>query len=309
MRAARVSAAASVPVVGDVEDPSPDDRARVVAAGLNPVDLAIVSGSMPFRRLADGAVAGFEGVAEKGSGELVYISAPRSPYGSFAELVPLAGAETTPVPAGLEPVAAAALGVPGIAAWMALTTAGELREDDRVLILGGTGSVGRIALQAAQALGASTVVGTARDDAGSATIEDLGGVAVSLAAPDSYEDALRRISPDGFDLVIDTLWGDPLSATLRHLRTGGRVAQIGNAAGARADVAAADFRNRRARIVGHSNFLASSAERTQAYAQVAQLAAEGRITVQASTTPLSELPSIWERFAVGDLPGKTVVVP
>jgi NADPH2:quinone reductase len=108
MRAAVIHELGGDPVVEEFRDPpAGNDRARVLAAALNPVDLTIASGKLPFRRPAPPFVAGLEGVAQLPDGSHRYFSAPALPFGSVAEWVPLGEAETAAVPAGLDPAIAA----------------------------------------------------------------------------------------------------------------------------------------------------------------------------------------------------------
>ena len=93
----------------------------LLAASLNPVDVAVAAGLNPRRRSALPLVLGLHGVARRADGALVHFIAPAAPYGAFAERVPLADAETVPLPDGLDPSRAAALGICGVAAWTALT--------------------------------------------------------------------------------------------------------------------------------------------------------------------------------------------
>lgn len=311
MRAAVFDQTAQTAQVVDLEL-SPDDSAQavpVVAAALNPVDLAIASGKLPFRRLPDGAVLGFEGVAEEQPGKYVYFSAAQPPWGSLAERVDLTGAEVVDVPTGVEPSAAAAIGVPGIAAYLALTKAGRFTAGDRVLVLGGTGSVGRIAAQVALALGADAVVATARGSASYQEVEALGAQVVSGTSAETFDNDLTGIGDEGFDVVIDTIWGDVAAAALQHLRPGARFAQVGNSASPSATIMAPDFRNRAAALVGHSNFLATAEQRMDAYAQVANLLQQGRLDIESRTAPLDQLSREWTALASGTNRGKVVIVP
>jgi NADPH:quinone reductase-like Zn-dependent oxidoreductase len=298
MRAAVIDHDGGDLVVRDVADPRGNDVVRVVAAPLNPVDRAIAAGMLRFRKPGPGDVLGLEGVAERTDGTLVYFFAPPFPGGSFAELVPLAGAETVDVPSGVDAVTAAAIGVPGIAAALSLRAA-ELRPDDTVLVLGATGAVGTLAVQIAVARGAAKVIGTARDARSSATLESFGSRAAVATDSGELDAALSALAPDGVDVVIDLLWGDFFTTTVRHLATGGRVVQVGNASGATAEVAAPEFRNRGARLIGHSNFLVTPAERAQAYAEVAGLAAGGSLAVRADAVGFSEFEAIWRTAPSG----------
>ena len=150
MRAAVVEALGGLPIVEEFADPTGDDVAEVVAAALNPFDLIVAAGQMPARQPSPPFIAGIEGIARLSDGTLSYFANPRLPYGSLAELVPLAGADTATVPAGLDPAFAAALGVSGIAAWLSLTNTGRLMPGERVLILGAEGQVGQLATQLAR---------------------------------------------------------------------------------------------------------------------------------------------------------------
>ncbi|HEY0935047.1 MAG TPA: hypothetical protein VGD91_15040 [Trebonia sp.] len=74
-----------------------------------------------------------------------------------------------PVAAGIDDVTAAALGNTGLAAWPALTWRARLQPGETVLVLGAAGALGRIAHQAALALGAAAVVAADRSIARSTT--------------------------------------------------------------------------------------------------------------------------------------------
>jgi NADPH:quinone reductase-like Zn-dependent oxidoreductase len=89
MRAIVVREYGTAPVVSEVAEPD-GEPGEVLAASLNPVDVSVAKGLIPFRRPV--------------------------PYGALAERVPLAGTETVPLPAGLDPVlAAAVVSVSGLA--------------------------------------------------------------------------------------------------------------------------------------------------------------------------------------------------
>ena len=98
MRAMVVRKYGTAPVVCEVADPA-GPAAEVLAASLNPAGIAVAAAALnPFRRPALPLVLGLDGVARRADGALVHFFAPAVPYGAFADRVPLAGAETVPLP-------------------------------------------------------------------------------------------------------------------------------------------------------------------------------------------------------------------
>ncbi len=287
-----------------------DDVAQVLAAPLNPVDLVVVAGQMPHRQAPVPFIAGVEGIARLANGSMRYFSGPKLPYGSLAERVPLAGAETVAVPTGISPTVAAALGTSGLAAWLALSRTGRLAPGERVLILGAEGQVGQIATQAARLLGASRVVGAVRDDASRQVALDRGAdAAVSTADPSALAERLRAALPDGADLVLDMVWGPVVGYALEVARPRARVVQVGNSGGALATLSAPALRNKLVGLVPHSNYFFSAAERAAAYEQLAAHAASGALRVEVESVPLAEAPSAWRRLKTGAAARKLVIVP
>src|SRR5204862_4763658 len=94
------------------------------------------------------------------------------------------------LPGDVDPALAAAIGIAGVAAWVPVAWRAKPTPEDRVLVLGATGAVGQIAVQAARLLGAAKVVGVGRRDLDRIG-EELGG--------------------EGFTVCIDPVWGEPLA--------------------------------------------------------------------------------------------------
>ncbi len=310
MRAAVVDALGGVPIVEEFADPTGDDVAEVAAAALNPFDLVVAAGQMPARQPAPPFVAGVEGIARLADGTLSYFAGPGLPYGSLAERVPLAGAETYTVPAGLDPAFAAALGVSGIAAWLSLTNTGRLTSGEQVLILGAEGQVGQLATQLARLLGASQVVGAVRADENRQVVLEHGAdAAVSTADLGTLSERLRAVVGDGVDLVLDLVWGPVIAHAIDVARLRARVVQVGNAAGAAATLPAPMFRNKLVSILPHSNWAFSGAERAAAFEQLAKYAQSGALRLEVERVPLDDAASAWARLEAGSAARKLVIVP
>jgi NADPH2:quinone reductase len=243
-------------------------------------------------------VVGTEGIGEL-DGTRWYFDTVVPPYGSVAERCPVERDSLIEVPEDLDPGLAVSLGVAGLAAWLALTWRAELREGESVLVLGASGVVGQIAVQAARLLGAGKVVAAARDDASlDRARHELGADAVvQLAGEGDFADRFREAVGGGYDVVIDPVWGEPAVAALAALNDEGRLIAIGNAAGETAAIPGRDFRNRLARVIGHTNFKASHELKREAFAAMARHALAGEIQVPIDERPLEEVAAAWEAQA------------
>src|SRR5918997_3525485 len=168
MRAAVLHEHGGVPVLEEFRDPAAEPGAVVLelqAAAMNPIDLRVATGQFPLERYEVPYVAGKEGVGRGPDGQLAYFEYSRKPFGAFAERTLVDEDDLYPVPDGLDPALAVCLGVSGLAAWLGLTWRGQLAEGETVLVLGASGVVGQIGVQAARLLGAGRVVAAGRDEA------------------------------------------------------------------------------------------------------------------------------------------------
>lgn len=301
MRAAVLQARGEPPAPGEFEDPRPDDGHPVVAvlaAGINPIDLALAAGKVPARERQHPSVPGLEGVGEL-DGRRCYFDTPVAPFGSLAELVPVEPDSLIDVPDELDSGLAVSLGIAGLAAWLALTWRAHLQPGENVLVLGSSGVVGQIALQAARLLGAGKVVAAARDEASLEQAQhQLGADAVvALSGEDGLAERLREAVGGGYDVVIDPLWGRPAVAALETLNRDGRLVSIGNSAGESTELAVRDFRNRLGHIIGHTNFHAPPEVKREAYEAMAGHAVAGELTVPVEEVSLDQVASAWEKQA------------
>jgi NADPH2:quinone reductase len=277
---------------------------------MNPVDIRIASGTFPNERHEPPYVAGKEGVGRRPDGTLVYFDVSREPFGAFAERTLVDTGSGYPLPDGLDPALAVSLGVSGLAAWMALDWRGQVKPGDSVLILGASGVVGQIGVQAAKLLGAGRVVAAARNPEGLERARRLGADAVvSLEQEEDLAAAFREASGgDGFDVVYDPLWGAPGVAALTTLKSFGRHVQFGQSAGAEASVSSTAIRAKPVDLLGYTNYTAPGDVLAQAYDRMARHAAAGEIRVEVERIGLDGVADAWQRQTSS--PGrKLVVVP
>jgi NADPH:quinone reductase-like Zn-dependent oxidoreductase len=321
MRAAIVSAYQAPPEASERPEPSAAGGRAVVeliAAALNPADLAISSGSFPAGSPPLPYVPGIEGVGwvvQSGRfspGTRVWASGRGlgvAADGSFAERFAAADEVLVEVPADADDLVAAALGQVGLAAWMPLSWLAPVRPGESVLVLGATGSVGSVAVQVAKFLGAGRVVSVGRDEAGLETVRGLGADAtVSLEGDDFRERLAVAVDGAAPTLILDLLWGPPLEAALAVAGPGARIAHVGQSAAPTATLLSGFVRGKQLQILGYSNFAVPLDVIAQGYADLVGHATAGRIRLDAEAVPLEQVGAAWERQRQGhDV--KLVLVP
>ncbi|HYI18694.1 MAG TPA: zinc-binding dehydrogenase [Solirubrobacteraceae bacterium] len=297
MRAAILREHGAVPEIAEHPDPTGPGVVDLVVAGMNPVDTRIATGTFPLERHEPPYIAGKEGVGRREDGSLVYFEYSEKPFGAFAERTRLEPGQGYPVPDGLDPALAVCLGVSGLAAWLGLEWRGRLAAGETVLVLGASGVVGQIAVQAAKLLGAGRVVAAARNPEWLERLPGLGADAtVSLADEAGRAEALKAAAGDGgYDVVLDPLWGAPAVAAIGAMARFGRLVALGQAAGAEATIPSAAVRGKPVDLLGYTNYTAGEERKAAAYAALAAHAAAGRIRVEIERYGLDDVPRVWER--------------
>src|SRR5271165_816885 len=190
---------------------------HVRASALKPVDKQMANGShyASFRELP--VVCGLDGVGRLDDGSRVFFAVPRQPHGGMAQRTVVSRVRCWPLPDNIDDVTAAAVVNPGVSAWLALLERAKLAAGDHVLVLGATGTTGRLAVQIAKLFGAGRVVAAGRDKKALSTLQDLG--ADSTIALNQQDEKLvgafrREAGEKGFNIVIDYLWGHPTEVLL-----------------------------------------------------------------------------------------------
>ena len=301
MRAAVIERYGEPPVVRQLDEPKADGASlvEVTAAPLNPVDISIASGNFYAGSPPTPYVPGGEGIGRPllagKPGPRVYFRAAL-PNGALAERAVVSGGQTVPIPDNVPDGVAAALGTPGIAAYLALTRRAQLKAGETVLVLAASGVLGSIAVQAARLLGAGRIVAGGRDKRGLARARELGAHAtVDLKQTDGLTDRIREASAGQLDVVIDPVWGVPGVAALEAMSPMGRFVQLGQSAGPDAVVKSGILRGRYLSVLGHTNFLVPWEEQAAAYRKLVEYAASGQIKVEFEVLPLEAAPEAWKQ--------------
>ena len=213
--------------IEDAPEPRPlptEVLVRVKAIGLNPLEARLRAGEFPLIGRPP-FILGWDlsGVVEQAQtwrfrpGDEVFGMPlfPRTANG-YAEVVAAPALHLVRKPASLSHVEAAALPVVGLTAWQGLVDLAGVTEGDRVLIHGGGGGVGHVAIQIAKALGAH-VITTARGSKRE-FVEQLGADEVIDYTAVDFAETVRDI-----DVVLDTIGGHTVERSIAVLRPGGHL--------------------------------------------------------------------------------------
>ena len=205
---------------------------RVAASGINPLDLKILAGAAVHAHQAPPAILGLDlvgtveaigaGVSRLRLGDEVFglAGGVGGHQGSLADYIAVDADLLAIKPANLTMREAASLPLTFITAWEGLVDRAAIQAGQTVLIQGGAGGVGRMAVQIALAAGAM-VFATGSVTSG-ADIEYLGATFIDRAEPMS--DYIERCTKGlGFDLVYDTVGGPVLDASFAAVRRFGHV--------------------------------------------------------------------------------------
>ncbi len=294
---------------------------RVTAAPINPLDLLCASGTSYFGAPALPYVPGTQGVGVVQeadglpAGQRVWFSCDagmRPGDGSLAQFCAIAESAALPLDGEVADDLVAALGLSAVAAWMALSWRGGLEPGEHVLVLGASGTVGQVAVQAARLLGAGRVIAACRDAHGRARAAELGADAVAdLTAPQASDevagdeesgdevavlaDRLAGACGGRVDLVLDPVWGPPAQAALRVMSPGGRLVNLGSSAAADAVIGSAGLRSGMLSLIGYTNNALSPERRAAALATVLSHAAAGRLDADREVQPLGQVADGWSR--------------
>jgi NADPH:quinone reductase-like Zn-dependent oxidoreductase len=201
---------------------------RVIAAGVNPVDALIRSGKYAkFFGTTLPLIPGYDiaGMVEKTGAKVTKLKPGDSIYayvlwgGGYAEYAVATEGEATAKPKSLNYIEAAAVPLAALTAWQALIDTAKLSAGQTVLIHGGSGGVGSMAVQIAKARGAK-VIATA-STANQELLKQLGADVTVDYTKTKFEDVAKDV-----DVVLDSVGKDTLARSYGVVRKGGIITTL-----------------------------------------------------------------------------------
>lgn len=226
-----------------VQEPLPNEvRIRVAYTSANPVDWKIseglLKGRLPheFPIILGWDVSGWvEKVGSKVTNLKVndevfaYVRKPLVKWGSYAEYVCFDAQNVVKKPANLTMQQAAAMPLVTLTAWQAVVETAKLTPAESILIQGGAGGVGNMAIQIARNVVKAKIVATTARQENHAYLKSLGATLPIDYTKNDVMKTLQTVAPAGVDVVFDCVGGKTYEESYRLLKSGsGRIVSLLN---------------------------------------------------------------------------------
>lgn len=304
VKAAVVTALGSAPLFAEFDKPAvrgSERLVRVEVAAIKQLERGIVAGTHYSSPKNLPIVPGVDGVGRLDDGSRVYFMVQRRPFGAMAEYAP--SAWTVPVPDDLDAAYAAAVVNPALAAWLPLASRGRLQKGETVLILGASGTAGRMAVRAARLLGAGRVVACGRRQDVLASLGADATIDLTLD-PDKLGTTFAAVVAQKIGVIVDYVWGPPAAALIGaimrpdlHADTEDaeiRYVSVGAMAGASIPLPSTVLRGSRLTIMGSGtgNF-PPQPELEAIIAEIFRHAAAGRLPINLVRFDLAQVAEAW----------------
>jgi NADPH2:quinone reductase len=240
MQAMAASAYGTVDVLGWQEMPKPEPGPRdllisVQASAVNPVDCKIRQGAIPMQR--DFPITlGFDvaGVVEAvGSdvelfqqGDAIFASPALNRHGANAPYVLVDERTAAPKPQSLTATEAAALPLVSLTAWEGLFRHAKLHHRETVLIHGGAGGVGHVAVQLAKDQGCRVIATAGRDESIALAQQCGADVVINYKTENVVDRVMELTDQRGCHVVLETVGGENLTHSIQCTGVFGRLVSI-----------------------------------------------------------------------------------
>lgn len=232
--------------------------------------------------------------------------------GGYAERVLVPAGQLMPVPAGVDLVVAGSLPEVACTVWSNVFMIAGLQPDETLLVHGGSGGIGTMAIQLASALG-SRVITTAGSAEKLAVCESLGAdVTINYRDQDFVEVVKEATDGKGADVILDNMGASYLGRNIDALATEGRLVIIGMQGGVKGELNIGKLLSRRGAVIATSLRSRPVEEKAAICASVVEhvwpLIADGSVRPVVHTTlPLEKAAEAHRMMEAGDHIGKIML--
>ena len=228
--------------------------------------------------------------------------------GAYAPKARVKAEWLVPLPAGITPAEAAAIGTAGYTAMlcvMALERYGLTPDRGPVLVTGAAGGVGSVAIALLASLGWYVAASTGRPEE-QAYLESLG--AKEVVPRDRYgSGTVRPLGREVWAAAVDGVGSKTLAGVLSEIKYGGAVAACGLAQGMDLPGSVAPFILRGVGLLGVDSVMAPRALRLEAWSRLATQLDKAKLAAMTTHATLEDVPRLAEEILAGRLRGRVVV--
>jgi len=229
-------------------------------------------------------------------------------WGGYAQKARVKADWLVPLPAGLTPRAAMAVGTAGLTAMLAilaLEAHGLKSGQGPVLVTGAAGGVGSAAVAMLAKLGHEVAAVTGRPET-EGYLRDLG--ATRIVARDEINETVKRpLEAETWSGCVDAVGGAMLARVLGQMKYGASVAAVGLAGGSGLPASVVPFLLRGVNLLGIDSVMQPFANRQAAWARVASDMPMDKLEEMITTATLDDLPRLGQAILAGQIKGRTVI--
>jgi len=229
-------------------------------------------------------------------------------WGGYAQKARVKGEWLVPLPAGLTPRRAMAIGTAGLAAMlavMALEEHGLTPERGEVLVTGAAGGVGSIATAVLAKLGYSVVASTGRPETHD-YLRELGATTIiersALETPSG-----KPLESERWAGCVDSVGGSTLATILPAMKYGASVAAVGLAAGTKLETTVIPFLLRGVNLLGIDTVMCPTERRREAWGRLVRELPTEKLDAMIEPAKLADLPRLGRDILAGKVRGRVVV--
>ena len=229
-------------------------------------------------------------------------------WGGLAQRAAVNGNWLVPLPAGVTPRQAMAIGTAGLTAMLAviaLEAQGLTPASGEVLVTGAAGGVGSVATAILAKLGFQVVASTGRAAAHD-YLRSLGASSIVDRAPFA-EPAKRPLETERWAACIDSVGGNTLARVLAQMQYTGSVAAVGLAGGSKLEHTVIPFLLRGVNLLGIDSVLCPTPRRLAAWARLRTDLPLDRLEAMSADARLDEVPRLAQAIVAGQVRGRVVV--
>jgi len=229
-------------------------------------------------------------------------------WGGYSQKARVKGEWLVPLPDGISTRQAMAVGTAGLTAMlavMALENQGLKKDNGPVLVTGGAGGVGSVAIAILDKLGYEVAAVTGRPEAAE-YLKQLGATTI-VAREDINETVKRPLEAETWAGCVDAVGGHMLARILGQLKYGASVASLGLAGGPTLPATVIPFLLRGVNILGIDSVMQPYENRLIAWNRIKDALPMDKLESMINPATLSDLPTLGAQILEGKVRGRVVV--